>query len=150
MRGTMPTGKAALFMALLLGAALAGSTALDDPITRVHSTCEDGLDNNGDSFIDVGDFDCLAYPWADGAGEKASTVVGVTVGENGEVAGSGEYPSSAFAYWLAFIQDDPAMYPPPTWCDLADNGYISQGSSWDSSYAEALAFKTDPANGCPP
>ena len=149
MRGTMPTGKAALFMAVLLGAALAGSGALDDPFTRVHSTCEDGLDNNGDTFIDVGDLECTAYPWADGTGEKSSTVVGVTVGENGRVAGSGQYESSSFAYWLSELQSDPA-YGPPDYCDLAQNAYVALGSSWDNSYAEALAFKTDPANGCPP
>lgn len=148
MRGTMPTGKAALFMALLLGAALAGSTALDDPYTGVHSTCEDGLDNNADGMIDGGDQECAVYPWKDGTGEKSSTVVGVTIGENGRVAGSGQYVSSAFAYWLADLQDDP-MNGPMEFCLLAD-GYVAIGSSWDNSYAEALAFKTDPANGCPP
>jgi len=148
-RGTMPTGKAALFMALLLGAAFAGSTALDNPYTGVHSTCADGLDNNGDGFQDEGDPECLAYPWADGTGEKSSTVVGVTIGENGRVAGSGQYESSAFAYWLADLQSNPA-YGPIDYCLLADNGYVAIGSSWDNSYNEALAFKTDPANGCPP
>lgn len=145
----MPTGKAVLFMAVLLGAALAGSGALDDPFTRVHSTCADGIDNNADGFIDVGDLECVYYPWKDGTGEKSSTVVGVTVGENGKVAGSGTYESSAFAYWLNVLQSDP-LYGPIDYCDLAQNGYIAPGPGWDNSFAEANTFKSDPANGCPP
>ena len=143
----MPAGKAALFMAVLLGAAFAGSASLDGP-TGVHSTCQDGLDNDADGFIDEGDLECVAYPWADGSGEKTTTV-GVTYGENGRLSGSGTYESSAFAYWLSVIQADPA-YGPIDWCDLANNGYVAFGSSWDDSYTEALAFKNDPANGCPP
>jgi hypothetical protein len=138
----MPAGKAALFMALLLGAALAGTGVAN--IAGVHSTCNDQSDNDADGGIDDGDENCLNYPWADGAGEKY-TNIGVTQGENGQISGSMNYPSTAFAYWLA--NPTPNGYPP---CDLALHYYNWPGGTWDNSAAEASAFLNDPNNGCPP
>lgn len=156
MRGTMPTGKAALFMALLLGAALAGSTALNT-VASAHSTCGDLADNDGDVNIDEADAQCLVYPWADGAGEKVTTI-GVTQGENGNIAGSMEYPSTAFVYWLGVYQDQDAQGFPQrdliAQCNLAGAytdpiQYVHQ-NVWDDSIQDALDFLNDPANGCPP
>jgi hypothetical protein len=138
----MPTGKAALFMALLLGAALAGTGVAN--ISGVHSTCLDGSDNDSDGGIDDGDENCLLFPWADGSGEKLTTI-GVTQGENGQIAGSMNYRSSAFEYWLN--NPSPAGYPP---CDLALHYYTWPGGTWDDSATEATAFLNDPNNGCPP
>ena len=152
----MPTGKAALFMALLLGAALAGSTALDR-VPSAHTTCGDLADNDADAYIDETDPQCLVYPWADGAGEKLTTI-GVTQGENGKIAGSMEYSSSAFVYWLGVYQDQDAQgFPqrgPIDQCNLASSytdpiQYVHQ-NVWDDSIQDALDFKNDPANGCPP
>lgn len=156
MRGTMPTGKAALFMAVLLGAALAGSTTLNS-VAAVHSTCKDSIDNDADVNIDEMDPQCLVYPWADGAGEKLTTV-GVTQGENGQIAGSMEYTSSAFTYWVGVYQDQDAQGFPQrdiiAQCNLAtsyiDPTYYVANNVWDDSTVDATAFKNDPANGCPP
>ena len=139
----MPTGKAVLFMAVLLGAALAGSGIAN--IAGVHSTCKDGIDNapqSGDP--DGADENCLLYPWADGAGEKITTV-GLTQGENGQIAGSMSYPSTAFAYWL----NNPDQFTPPP-CDLALTYHTWTGGTWDNSATEATAYLNDPMNGCPP
>lgn len=156
MRGTMPTGKAALFMAVLLGAALAGSGALNT-VASAHSTCGDLLDNDGDGNIDETDPQCVVYPWADGAGEKLTTI-GVTQGENGNIAGSMEYTSSAFVYWLGVYQDQDAQgFPqrgPINQCYLAgsfiDPLQYAHQNAWDDSIQDALDFYNDPANGCPP
>lgn len=53
-----------IVMALLLGNALAGITPVG-----YHADCIDGIDNEGDSFIDGLDNDCQVYPYADGNGE---------------------------------------------------------------------------------
>ncbi len=143
MAGSMPAGKAALFMAVLLGAALAGSGVAN--IAGVHSTCKDGIDNppqTGDA--DGADENCLLYPWADGAGEK-STTVGVTQGENGQTAGSMNYRSSAFEYWL----NNPDQFTAPP-CDLALTYSMWPGGTWDDSGTEATVFLNDQSNGCPP
>lgn len=57
---------AAIILALVLGNALAGMAA---PI-GYHAECTDGIDNNGDGFIDGDDPECIQYPWADGNGES--------------------------------------------------------------------------------
>ena len=152
----MPTGKGAVFIALLLGAALAGSTALNT-VAGVHSTCKDSADNDADAYIDEADPQCLVYPWADGAGEKLTTI-GVTQGENGEIAGSMQYTSSAFIYWVGVYQEQDAQGFPQrdliAQCNLAENYidpiYYVATNVWDDSTADAIAFKNDPANGCPP
>ncbi len=59
---------AAVIMALILGNALVGTSNIG-----YHPDCTDGIDNNGDSFIDGDDPNCVDYPWADGNGELETT-----------------------------------------------------------------------------
>lgn len=70
--------------------------------------CIDGIDNNGDSGIDVGDFNCINYPYADGGGEG---------GTSGQEYTSEKY---AFSYFDWEYNYDPYPTADSTWCyDLA-------------------------------
>ena len=55
-----------LFLAILAGA-FAGSLP---QYVGINPECEDGLDNDGDLDVDIGDQQCLEYPYADGNGES--------------------------------------------------------------------------------
>lgn len=63
---------AAVVLAIILGNALAG---LPGPI-GYHVECTDGIDNNGDGFIDADSNECISYPWADGGGESGTSIMG--------------------------------------------------------------------------
>lgn len=51
---------------VIIAAAFGGSPAAD---MSIHQECEDGIDNNGNFDIDIGDIGCFEYPYADGNGE---------------------------------------------------------------------------------
>ena len=40
----------------------------------IHQDCQDGIDNNGDFNIDIGDIGCFEYPYSDGNGEDPTPI----------------------------------------------------------------------------
>ena len=40
----------------------------------IHQECEDGIDNNGNFDIDIGDLGCFEYPYSDGNGEDETPI----------------------------------------------------------------------------
>lgn len=55
-----------MFLAILAGA-LTGKGVVT---VGISAECEDGLDNDADLDIDIGDQQCFEYPYADGNGES--------------------------------------------------------------------------------
>lgn len=51
---------------VIIAASFGGSPAAD---ITIHAECEDGIDNDGDFNVDIGDQDCFEYPYSDGNGE---------------------------------------------------------------------------------
>lgn len=54
---------------LFLGIIAAAFTGSGIQYIGIHAECEDGIDNNQNGFIDIGDDGCFEYPYQDGAGE---------------------------------------------------------------------------------
>ena len=66
----MASNKKSMGIVLLFLGILAAAFAGSPPqYIGIHADCEDGVDNNDNGFIDIGDEGCLQYPYEDGAGE---------------------------------------------------------------------------------
>ena len=60
----------AIFL-LLIASAFSGS---GQTVIGIHEECKDGIDNDGDSDIDIGDNECFFYPYEDGNAEDPTPV----------------------------------------------------------------------------
>lgn len=153
----MPTGqkKVGVFVLLVLGAALAGTTAttvIGPSSLGIHPDCEDGIDNDGDGGLDANDWGCVSYPWSDGMGEMETPQP--QWGLN-----SGGYTSTTFAWWshqyvIQTGQANACNQPMTDYNFFLDNGAIyatkpiyQPAPWWDGSDAEEQIYRT--ANGCP-
>lgn len=82
----------AIFM-FMLAFALTGKTIIPEAPVGIHAQCEDGIDNDGDTNIDIQDDDCYYYPFADGGGEYLTTT-----GAGGKAWSSSSYSISLWQY----------------------------------------------------